>query len=84
MTSIEYGAFAYCSGLTSVTIPGNVTSIGSDVFNNCSDLTIVTFEGKDRATVQAMDNFPFALNWANENGVTIHCTDGDIQVSYDL
>ena len=28
VTSIGYGAFQYCSGLTSVTIPNSVTSIG--------------------------------------------------------
>ena len=35
------GAFAYCSGLTSVTIPNSVTSIGKSAFDGCS-LTSVT------------------------------------------
>ena len=34
--------FSYCSGLTSVTIPNSVTSIGSSAFENCSGLTSVT------------------------------------------
>ena len=35
-------AFAYCSGLTSVTIPNSVTSIGEHAFYGCSGLTSVT------------------------------------------
>ena len=38
VTSIGYGAFAGCSGLTSVTIPNSVTSIESGTFYNCTGL----------------------------------------------
>ena len=42
VTSIGDSAFAYCSELTSVTIPDSVTSIGEDAFEYCSGLTSVT------------------------------------------
>ena len=42
ISKIIGGAFAYCYGLTSVTIPNSVTSIGNEAFSNCSGLTSVT------------------------------------------
>ncbi|MBO7140134.1 MAG: leucine-rich repeat protein, partial [Prevotella sp.] len=39
---IAGSAFYQCSGLTSVTIPNSVTSIGNYAFQNCSGLTSVT------------------------------------------
>ena len=37
----EY-AFAYCSGLTSLTLPAGITEIGESTFSNCSGLTSLT------------------------------------------
>ena len=42
VTSIGYGAFDGCTGLTSVTIGNSVTSIGQMAFFGCSHLTSVT------------------------------------------
>ena len=64
VTSIGYGAFAGCSGLTSIAIPSSVTSFGEFAFSNCSGLTSITssitdvfktgrnaFSGCDNATL---------------------------------
>jgi hypothetical protein len=42
VTSIGDDAFAYCTGLTSVTLPNGVTSLGDYAFYGCSGLTSVT------------------------------------------
>lgn len=42
VTSIASSAFAYCSGLTSITISNSVTSIGEYAFYYCSGLTSIT------------------------------------------
>lgn len=63
-----------CSNLGTIIIPNSVTSIGEDAFYGCGSQMSVTFEGKDKATVKGMSNYPFGLN----DGRVIHCTDGDI------
>ena len=40
--AIYKNAFEGCSGLTSITIPDSVMSIGSSAFDGCSDLTSIT------------------------------------------
>ena len=43
--SIPSYAFAYQSGITSVTIPDSVTSIGQSAFSGCSNLTSIYYAG---------------------------------------
>ena len=45
VTGIGENAFEFCNRLTSVTIPGSVTSIGNFAFTGCS-LTDITIPGK--------------------------------------
>ena len=69
-------AFAYCSKLTSITIPDSVTSIGGYAFYNCRLLTDITYEGT-KAQWKAISKGSI---WNNYTGdYTIHCTDGEIE-----
>ena len=43
-SSSYYGAFSYCTALTSIEIPASVETIGASAFQNCSSLATVTFE----------------------------------------
>ena len=40
--NILYGAFYNCKGLTNITIPNSVTSIGGSAFRGCTGLTSIT------------------------------------------
>ena len=42
ITVVRDDAFAYCSSLTSITIPNSVTTIGGGAFHGCSSLTSIT------------------------------------------
>ena len=43
-SSSYYGAFSYCTALTSIEIPASVETIGASAFKRCSKLATVTFE----------------------------------------
>ena len=52
----EY-AFAYCRGLTSLTLPAGITSIGRSAFVGCSGLTSLTLP----AGITSIDSYAFAF-----------------------
>ena len=66
--SIEKSAFFDCSGLTSVTIPNCVTSIGSAAFYRCSGLTSVTIGN----SVTSIGSSAF-YGCSGLTSVTFHC-----------
>ena len=53
---IDFDAFCWCDGLTSVTIPNSVTSIGQSAFESCSGLTSVTIPN----SVTSIDDYAFS------------------------
>ena len=57
VTSIEPFAFNKCEGLTSITIPKDVTSVGNNAFTNCG-LTSVTFA--DESNLKSIGERAFA------------------------
>lgn len=66
MTSIENSLFQACSALTSVTIPGSVTSIGYNAFHSCSNLTDITIP----SSVTSIGQYAFQ-NCRNIASITI-------------
>ena len=54
--NILYGAFYNCRNLTSVILPANITTIGSNAFYNCSSLTAINIP----STVTTIDSYAFS------------------------
>ncbi|MBP3570966.1 MAG: leucine-rich repeat protein [Clostridia bacterium] len=66
--SIGSHAFAYCTSMTSITIPNSVTSIGGIAFYNCSTLTDVYYDG----TEEEWNKITIATNNTPLQNATIH------------
>ena len=62
MKAIEGFTFSNCKSLTSITIPGSVTSIGNYAFKECTSLTSVTIP--DSVTTIGEGAFYFCTNLA--------------------
>lgn len=81
-TVIGQSAFNGCKSLTSVTIPGNVTSIGNYAFSNCNDLiakvynnsTGLTYCKNNKINYRIIGSFNKANNIEVQNGT---CTNID-------
>lgn len=74
--SIEQSAFKGCTGLTSITIGKNVTSIGNYAFRGCTGLTRIEFGG----TKAQWDSVEKGADW-NVNvpqACKIVCSDGSV------
>ena len=56
MTIIGNYAFRDCTGLTSITIPGSVTSIGNYAFGRCTNLTEIDFSTHNAVPTLANTN----------------------------
>ena len=78
MTSIGKSAFDY-SGLTSITIPNSVTSIGEFAFSNCTSLTSITVE-KGNSKYDSRDNCN-AIIETNTNKLIAGCKNTTISNS---
>ena len=63
VTGIVYPAFTDCTGLTDVTIPDSVTSIGSSAFYHCTGLTDVTIPD----SVTGIGSYAFAYCYGLAN-----------------
>jgi len=67
LLSIGRRAFAYTGMLTKIELPDTVQSIAEDAFAEDPNIE-VTFQGRTKAEVQAMENYP----WGIENTQNIH------------
>ncbi|MFP3152991.1 leucine-rich repeat protein [Lachnospiraceae bacterium ZAX-1] len=87
----DYG----CEGLTSVTIPGSVTSIGNSAFSGCTGLTSITmpesvksiepytFSVCTRLTISGLAG-SYAQTYATTNGIPFHVVTDTTPTKVDI
>ena len=68
-SSSYYGAFSYCTALTSIEIPASVETIGASAFKGCSKLATVTFEKESQ-----LKTIGGGYSEPNYYGVFSYCT----------
>ena len=74
VTTICNFAFSGCNYLESLAIPVGVKYIGKNIFTNCYNLQL-SYKGT-KAQWEAIEKDE---NWDDSpNGLSVHCTDGDI------
>lgn len=72
------GAFAYCSSLSTITIPASMTSIGPESFRNCTSLTTINYEG----TMEQWNAIELGKGWKNGIPATeVICSDGTVPLN---
>lgn len=75
VTGIADEAFIGRFSLTTLTIPVNVTSIGSRVFKDCTNLTTLNYSG----TIAEWEQIAKATDWNEGSSIaTVVCSDGSI------
>ena len=85
-SSIQVGVFCNRTGITGITIPDSITTIGVSAFNGCESLADVTFEG----TREQWNSVAIGENNTPLSAATIICrvtlsaesTDGICNISY--
>ena len=72
---LNKGAFEDCSGLTSITIPSSVTSIGNGAFYGCIGLSEIRFNG----TIAQWKKISKDSDWDYKvpSSCKVICTDGE-------
>ena len=79
--SIGHCAFLGCKSLTSMVIPDSVTRIITAAFYGCKSLTSITFNG----TKAQWQGIKLGKDWnARCPKITVHCTDGEVEIRMPL
>ena len=78
--NVSRKAFLDCSSLECVSLPISVTNIGELAFSGCNSLSDIHYSGTKAQFEKIVKE---ALWDVSLEGVSIHCTDGEIYVKFD-